>query len=105
MKFQTVEEMIEYRNWLAKTLVDNVCVVSFVKKDGDTRVMTCTTNPSMIPVYEKKTDKTRKPNGYVFSAFDLNKNAYRSFLLENVFDVKVLKKEEIKEYVQEISSN
>jgi hypothetical protein len=103
MTFKTVKEMIEYRNWLSKSLLENVCVVSFVKKDGETRVMTCTTNPGMIPVYERKTDKIRKPNDYVFSAFDLNKTAYRSFLLENVFDVKILKKEEIKEYVQESS--
>lgn len=101
MTFKTIEEMIEYRNWLSKSLLENVCVISFVKKDGETRVMTCTTNPSMIPVYERKTDKIRKPNAYVFSAFDLNKTAYRSFLLENVFAVKILKKEEIKDYVQE----
>jgi hypothetical protein len=102
MKFQTVEEMIDYRNNLTEKMSKNICVVSFLKKDGDTRVMSCTTNPSFIPMYKKKTDRVRPTNAYVFSAFDLNRNAYRSFRLENILDVIVLTESEVRSYVQKV---
>jgi len=103
MKFNTVEEMIAYRNTIVTNLAENVCVVSFVRKDGAIRVMTCTSNPALMPVYEKKTDKVRSYNPYIISAFDLNKMAYRSFLVENILDVTILTKKEVQNYVQEAS--
>ena len=105
MKFQTVEELLEYRASVLNSLFNNVCLVSFVKKDGDTRVMLCTSDPKSLPVFEKKTDRVRTPNNYVISTFDINKQAFRSFLVENILDVKILKPEEVQKYVVQENSN
>jgi hypothetical protein len=103
MKFNTLEELIEYRNTILNQLYNNLCVVSFIKKDGDARVMLCTTSPDFVPVVEKKTDRVKKSNPYVISAFDLNKSAYRSFLVENILDVTILTEKEVRQYVKETS--
>ena len=105
MKFNTVEEMIVYRNTIVKNLAENICVVSFVKKDGAIRVMTCTSNPAFMPMYEKKTDKVRPQNSYIISAFDLNKFAYRSFLVENILYVTILTKQEVQNYVHQAEAS
>lgn len=105
MKFDNLEDLIAYRNTIIKNLFENVCVVSFVKKDGAIRVMTCTSNPSLMPVYDKKTDKIRPPNQNIISTFDLNKMEYRSFIVENILDVAILKKEEVQKYVNQDSKN
>jgi hypothetical protein len=99
MKFDTLEELIEFRNKILSQLYNNVCLVSFLKKDGDTRVMLCTTSPDFVPVVEKKTDRVKKSNPYVISAFDLNKNAYRSFLVENILDMSIVNPKDILKYV------
>lgn len=104
MKFNTAEEVIAYRNTIVKNLAENICVVSFVKKDTTTRVMTCTSNPALMPVYEKKTDKVRLPNPNIIYTFDLNKVAYRSFLVENILDVKILTEKEANNYVAQKDS-
>ena len=99
MKFNTLEELIEYRNTILNQLYNNLCVVSFIKKDGDARVMLCTTSPDFVPVVEKKTDRVKKSNPYVISAFDLNKSAYRSFLVENILDMSIVNPKDILKYV------
>ena len=99
MKFDTLEELIEFRNKILSQLYNNVCLVSFLKKDGDTRVMLCTTSPDFVPVVEKKTDRVKKSNPYVISAFDLNKSAYRSFLVENILDMSIVNPKDILKYV------
>jgi hypothetical protein len=65
--------------------------------------MLCTTSPDFVPVVEKKTDRVKKSNPYVISAFDLNKSAYRSFLVENILDVTILTEKEVRQYVKETS--
>jgi hypothetical protein len=105
MKFQTLEELIEFRHKILVQLHNNVCLVSFLKKDGETRVMLCTNIPQLLPIVEKKTDKVRKTNNYTISTFDINKGAFRSFLVENLLDIKILKPEEVKKYVVQETSN
>lgn len=100
----TQEEFIEYRNNLIKTLKENICLVSFKKKDGDLRQMLCTNMLSYLPVkpiVEGSTPKKpRVENMSVISTFDINKKEFRSFIITNMIDIKILNKEQIKEYAQ-----
>lgn len=78
-------------------LTSNVCLVSFIKKDGAARLMSCTRHPNFLPIREtnQSTRRVRTENLNVVSAFDINKLEFRSFLLENVVNVEILKKEEV----------
>lgn len=75
----------------------NKCVVniSFIKKDGSERMMKCTLNkhylPS-LPLTEEDTKpikKIRKENSAVLSVFDLEKQDWRSIILENIISCSV----------------
>lgn len=103
----TNEELFEYRTKLLTTLKGNVCKISFKKKSGELREMVCTNSIQYLP----KTDKTeeqlkiqkmkpRVENMLVVPTFDLNKKEFRSFLIENLLDIKILNPEEIKNYVE-----
>jgi hypothetical protein len=99
MTFNTAEELLEFRGKIVTDLYQNICLVTFRKKDGQTRIMLCTNNPDFVPVVEKKTDKIRKTNLSVISAYDINKSAYRSFLVENILDVNIVNPKDINKYV------
>ena len=69
-------------NELKQALINGTVVVEFVKKNGDLRVMKCTTNFGVItinfPEFVKPTNERVKPEG-LFVVWDLEKNAWRSF--------------------------
>lgn len=74
-------------------LRSNVLEVSFVKVDGDTRVMPCTLLTEYMP--EASETKVQKVDDYsvnksVIRAFAIDKQAWRSFRLENVTGVRVV---------------
>ena len=74
-------------------LRSNVLEVSFVKVDGDTRVMPCTLLTEYMP--ELSETKVQKVDDYsvnksVIRAFAIDKQAWRSFRLENVTGVRVV---------------
>lgn len=75
----------------------NKCVmnISFIKKDGSERMMKCTLNkhylPS-LPLTEEDTKpikKIRKENSAILSVFDLEKQDWRSIILENIISCSV----------------
>lgn len=74
-------------------LRSNVLEVSFVKVDGDTRVMPCTLLTEYMP--EASETKVQQVDNYsvnksVVRAFAIDKQAWRSFRLENVTGVRVV---------------
>lgn len=81
---------------ITSELHKGVAEVSFTKVNGDTRIMECTLKHDLLPVADmpkKKTDRVKKPNDKVLSVWDVNAKGWRSFRVENVFDVKKSQKE------------
>jgi hypothetical protein len=80
---------------ISSVLHKGVATVSFTKVNGDTRIMECTLKADLLPVDDmpvKKTDRVKKPNDKVLSVWDTNAKGWRSFRVENVFDVETPQK-------------
>lgn len=59
--------------------------ITFTKVDGEQRRMWCTLNDTYIPDASKpKNEKPLKENDSVIRVFDLDKQEWRSFRVENV---------------------
>ncbi len=83
------EQWSEFSEWLT-TMLKNVpeVTVSFSKKDGTTRVMKCTLLAEKLPLVEAKEDKTdRKKSTTSIAVYDLELNAWRSFITKQVTNV------------------
>lgn len=98
----TTEEFVEYRNKLLTTLKENVCKISFKKKTGELREMICTNRIDYLPEKpnQNAVNKPRVENIMVIPTFDLNKKEFRSFLIENLLDIKILDPKELGNYVE-----
>ena len=66
-----------------------VLEVRFKKVNGDDRVMLCTLDPTRIPEQtdEEKT-KTTKKNDSVLAVWDVEKEGWRSFKVDNVYSTR-----------------
>lgn len=83
------EKFIDYRNKLIDTLTKQVCKVYFKRKDGVMRQMVCTLRSDMIPV--SQSDKPRRTKTLsTISVFDLEKKEWRSFIINNLWDIEIL---------------
>ena len=71
---------------LKDLLKRKVVQITFKKKDGTERVMKCTLQEDLVPIYEKKTERVRKQNDETLAVWDLEKEAFRSFLVDSVTD-------------------
>lgn len=81
------------RNILLEALKHNLCEVTFTKVNGEVRTMPCTLREDIIPkpptdVASKSTIK-RHENQNIVSVWCTDKNAWRSFRVDNVTDVKI----------------
>jgi hypothetical protein len=81
-----LETVAERRLILAEWLSQGECVVTFRKVNGEIRDMPCTLQAEMLPV--QLAESTRKPNPDVMLAFLVDKQAWRSFRLDNVISVR-----------------
>lgn len=70
-------------------LRENIVEVTFVKKNGETRVMRCTLNAQHLPE-QTQTSHTKAFNPEVVNAFDLDKQDWRSFRIDSIVSVAVL---------------
>jgi hypothetical protein len=91
-KEETQFETEEGRKWLQKQLQIGTVTVTFTKKDGETRVMTCTLDDSAIPEQYRPKPLTegqeqRKRSDSNLSVWDVNAEGWRSFILANVIQV------------------
>jgi WYL_2, Sm-like SH3 beta-barrel fold len=69
-------------------LFEGPCLVTFIKVDGDKRIMKCTLNEKYIPQAEpKKTDRVKKENPDVLAVWDLEKEGWRSFRLDTIIEI------------------
>ena len=76
------------RETLIKNLKNNVMQITFNKICGEERVMHCTLHETMIP--ETSIDN-KKINNEVLPVWDIDIGAWRSFRLDSVKNVKVIK--------------
>ena len=66
-------------------LKESNCRVIFKKINGEERDMQCTLMETVLPELKTKSDdKKRQPNESVIRAFDINKQEFRSFKVDNV---------------------
>lgn len=76
------------REELINKLKENVCVVSFKKKDGTNRNMKCTLKENVIPKATKEDPlsqkKIRALNEEVLPVWDVEKEGWRSFRVDSV---------------------
>tara|TARA_B100000029_G_C17107902_1_gene790417 strand:- start:259 stop:543 length:285 start_codon:yes stop_codon:yes gene_type:complete len=87
---ETIANMksIPTENDLIKTLQMQVATVTFLKLDGDERIMTCTKSLKIIPeANHPKTDKKAKEGNV--NVWDLNAKGWRSFKYDRVKKVEI----------------
>jgi len=79
------------KNETLEKLKQGEVTVTFTKVNGDTRVMTCTLNESILPPATKadplSQKKVRAVSPEVCSVWDVNANGWRAFRWENVVSV------------------
>lgn len=84
-----IKESINQNLQKLDSLRNGVCQVSFVKKDGTTRVMHCTLNTSLIPKehqnFKNGTDKTNDLDTHL-RVFDVEKEGWRTLIYDNITD-------------------
>jgi hypothetical protein len=80
----TDKQFEEFRSWLISHLKMGPVTVTFTKKDGEVRVMKCTLQPELLPPQTTVNESKKKENTNNISAFDLNKNEWRSFIVKNI---------------------
>jgi WYL_2, Sm-like SH3 beta-barrel fold len=78
----------EGRTWLKSMLRMGPVDVTFTKADGTERVMKCTLQEGVVIPHEKTTDRVKEENPHNLAVWDMEKNAWRSFRLSNVKQVR-----------------
>jgi hypothetical protein len=68
---------------LNKILREEILTVTFLKLDGDQRIMTCTKSWNYIPEANRPTTNKESKAGTV-NVWDLNANAWRSFKYDRI---------------------
>ena len=81
--------MILTRNEIIEALQAHKCVVKFTKVNGEVREMPCTLREDIVPKVEPKTERSKKPNENVVSAWCLDKNEWRSFRVDSVLELRL----------------
>jgi len=66
------------KNAVEVLLALGVLTVQFTKKNGEQRTMRCTTCPSVVEPYQKKSDRVKVTNPDIKSVWDVDINAWRS---------------------------
>jgi len=82
------EQWTEFRTWLISHMKFGPITVTFTKKDGTERVMSCTLKPELLPEQVLKEGSTpRKENLDSLRVFDLEKKEWRSFIIKSIKQV------------------
>ncbi len=76
------------RSEMINELQNGIREIEFTKVNGETRVMKCTLDPSIIPAATKEDPlsqkKVRAVSEEVLPVWDVDKEQWRSFRVENV---------------------
>ena len=80
------------RQQVIQDLKNNTLEVTFVKVNGDRRVMTCTLQEQYLPGVDADGSVDREPNtdGTACSVWDINANGWRSFRWSNVEEIRFI---------------
>jgi hypothetical protein len=77
-------------------LLENECIITFTKVNGEQRDMPCTLRPDIVPpaappksLAEGEVAKVKKSNPDIMNVWCTDKNEWRSFRLANFISVKV----------------
>jgi hypothetical protein len=80
--------MFYERDIILRDLRENVMRVTFVKVNGENRIMNCTLRPDMLPpsyvTEETKERAFHQENPNVISCWDLQAKGWRSFRIDSV---------------------
>lgn len=87
----TQDELSWQKEWLRKVLIDDIATITFMKVNGDKRVMKCTLQEQYLPAQTdlEEAIQKKKPNDETMSVWDLEARAWRSFRIENLISVEV----------------
>jgi hypothetical protein len=85
------QDLDRFQKWLRSHLKMGPMTITFIKVNGDERVMKCTTDPTYImfkdpAVLESRSN--RKQSKDVISVYDLENNAWKSFRWDSVKQVR-----------------
>lgn len=90
-----IETDVQYAAWDKEAIVNKlreaVCEVTFLKTNGEQRVMRCTLDPSVLPQIEVTEDtvkRTKKENPDVLAVYDVVAQGWRSFRWDLLKDYK-----------------
>ena len=73
--------------WLRKLLEKQEVMISFIKKDGTLRKMTCTLSENKIPEEKRPKNSGRTQNSDSIAVFDVEKSDWRSFRWDSVKEI------------------
>lgn len=75
---------------IIQKLKTSICVVTFTKKNGEERIMSCTLNEEFLPeqVALEELTNTRKGNPDVLAVWDTDIGAWRSFRWDSIKEFK-----------------
>jgi hypothetical protein len=76
---------------LQNLLKKNIVSINFTKTNGEERTMQCTLREDVVRPHVKKTERVKKINEDILSVWDIEKDAFRSFRLENLKKYKVIR--------------
>jgi hypothetical protein len=95
-------KLIDLQDQNAKTqlkdlLKEGLVTVTFIKKNGENRIMTCTLNQDIIPQthlpkLEQENVQPKARNDNNISVWDVNVGGWRSFIWQNVTAVTAVEK-------------
>lgn len=80
----------EFKTWFSSLVATRAVDITFSKKDGSIRKMICTTAPHLLPEYIKHAsyENPNIPTSTTMIIFDLAIDKWRSFVWENLIDIK-----------------
>jgi hypothetical protein len=77
-------------SWMIRMLQNNVCNVTFTKRDGSVRVLRCTLQDQYLPEqYRGKGHLLSETDRNSLSVWDVDTGDWRSFILDSVNGVSV----------------
>lgn len=85
--YRFINEQISKFSKELELLDKEIMIVTFIKKNGEKRIMKCTRNLKYVPKKDHPKGTGVVKTG-VKAAFDIDKQEWRSFRLDSVIDVK-----------------
>ena len=75
------------KDWLIGLLRSEIVELTFIKKDGSERIMTCTLAEQKIPAENAPKGVDRAKSDEAVAVFDLENNGWRSFRWDSLTNI------------------